>query len=62
MKFAKISLLYKGESQGSYIENLNVDLDAILGGIEPGNDEMFLIEPVEMTQEEVDVLPEFMGW
>ena len=62
MKFAKISLLYKGESQGSYIENLNVDLDAILGGSEPGAGESYLIECVEMTQEEVDALPEFMGW
>ena len=62
MKFAKITLLYGDEPQGSYIESLNVDLNAILDGCEPDADEKFLIEPVEMTQEEVDILPEFLGW
>lgn len=60
MRCVKVELAedYKG---GSYIQEIDkFDLLAELDGAEVGT--VLRLTVVEMTQEELDSLPEFMGW
>lgn len=63
MKVWKITLYFGDKPQGSYIEKDVMSIaDGNFDSMEPGSDDWFKIECVEMSETEYNNLPEFMGW
>lgn len=61
MKYAKIELFYKNKRQSGYIENPEkISFSGLMDGLEPGDDS-YRISVVEMTEEEYEALPEYLG-
>ena len=63
MKVWLITLMYKEQSQGSYIvTNPSHIGDGLFEEMDSKADDWYKIECLEMSQEELDKLPEFMGF
>lgn len=62
MKLCKITLLIDGEPQGHYIDHPSGTVLDLTDNLEPGSGETYLLESVEMTEEEYEKLPEFTGF
>jgi len=60
-EFIKVELLYSGQSQGSYISEIGkLEMDSECDGLAVGDS--YLLTKVEMTQAELDAMPEFTGF
>ena len=60
-EYMKVELLYSGQSQGSYISELSkLEMESECEGLAVGD--AFLLTKVEMTEEELNAMPEFMGF
>ena len=63
MKVWRITLMYKDKPQNSYIEtNPSRIGDGLFEDMESDSGDWYKIECLEMSQEELDKLPEFMGF
>lgn len=52
----KIELMYKGKSQGSYIESMDNPI------VLPIGDEDYRLSILKMSEKEIEQLPEFTGF
>ena len=60
--YAKVEFFNMGQSAGSYICEQRNALQVIADGFYLADGDAYTISGVEMTQEEIDALPEFVGF